>query len=298
MKSPLAIAGPKFVSKEIPIIPVWPGGKAPCIHNGLRGASCDPNTVNGWLLAYPKANVGVLTGSKSGLLVLDVDMGKDRDGEHELRDLQQTHGPLPKTVEAKTPRGGRHLYFRMPQVPIRSRAGVLSPSIDVRADGGYVLSPPSVVGGGCYAYVGRKPGVNLAACPEWLVELLKDKPIVPTKRRTPKPLDRGTEAAKIHDALGAIRGPGYDDWIRVGMALHSHEPGGDGLELFRHWTSVCSPVRSNPVTDQEVNKKWRSFGKNQSSVQIATLYYLAGLNGWKIKDEHKSDTFRSSRHIR
>jgi hypothetical protein len=185
----------------------------------------------------------------------------------------------------------------MPEVPIRSRAGVLSPSIDVRADGGYVLSPPSVVGGGSYSYVRQQGGVDLAACPEWLVELLKDRVVTPTRRTQPKPLDRSTEARKIHDALGAIKGPGYDDWLRIGMAIHSHEPGGCGLELFRHWTSVCAPVRSNPVTDNEIEKKWRSFGKNQGSVQIATLYYIAGQYGWKIKEEHKSDTYRSGRRI-
>ena len=298
MKSPLAIAGPKFVSRGMPCIPMYPGSKVPCIHNGLKGASCDPNTVNGWILAYPEANVAVLTGKSSRLLVLDVDMGEERNGEQELRTLQQKHGELPQTVEARTPRGGRHLYFRMPPVAIRSKAGVLAPSIDVRANGGYVVAPPSVTGGGSYSFVRQRDVVGVAACPEWLVGLLKDKPFVAPVRRHPQPLDRGTEAAKIHDALASIRGPGYDAWIRVGMAIHSHEPGGCGLELFRNWTSVCAPVRSNPVTDTEIEKKWRSFGKSQSSIQIGTLFYIAGQNGWKIKDEHKSDTYRSGRRIR
>ena len=39
---------------------------------------------------------------------------------------------------------GRHLYFKMPDAPMRNSAGRIAPGIDVRGDGGYVLAPPSV----------------------------------------------------------------------------------------------------------------------------------------------------------
>ncbi len=50
---------------------------------------------------------------------------------------------LPPTVEVITARG-RHIYFKWPQEPMRNSAGKIGPHIDVRGDGGYVLSPPSI----------------------------------------------------------------------------------------------------------------------------------------------------------
>src|SRR5690606_20430718 len=44
---------------------------------------------------------------------------------------------------ARTPRGGMHLYFATPSVRIPCSVGRLTPGVDVRSDGGYVVIPPS-----------------------------------------------------------------------------------------------------------------------------------------------------------
>lgn len=96
--------------------------------------------VAAWFARWPEANVGIVTGAVSGLVVLDVD--PKHGGEDSLAALVRMHGALPATVEAVTGGGGRHLYFAHPGVPTRNKVG-LAPGIDLRADGGVVVAPPS-----------------------------------------------------------------------------------------------------------------------------------------------------------
>jgi len=56
---------------------------------------------------WPEANIGIVCGAVSGLVVIDVD---GPDGEETLEALEADIGPLPETVEALTGKG-RHLYL-------------------------------------------------------------------------------------------------------------------------------------------------------------------------------------------
>src|SRR5262249_61674085 len=93
-----------------------------------------------WWQLLPDAIIAIATGSPSTIFALDVD---GVDAEAELRRLEAQHGALPATVEVITARG-RHIYFKMPDAPIRNSAGKLGVGLDIRATGGYVLAPPSI----------------------------------------------------------------------------------------------------------------------------------------------------------
>ncbi|MHB1139918.1 MAG: bifunctional DNA primase/polymerase, partial [Microthrixaceae bacterium] len=67
-------------------------GKHPRTPNGLRDASTDPQVVAAWWRRWPDANVGVMTGRQSGLVVVDVD--PDHGGIDSMRQLVAEHGPL------------------------------------------------------------------------------------------------------------------------------------------------------------------------------------------------------------
>jgi len=121
-------------------------GKHPRTMNGLKDASADPAQAARWWSMWPEANIGIVCGAVSGLVVIDVD---GPDGEETLEALEADIGPLPETVEALTGKG-RHLYFNHPGVEIRPSAGVLGSALDVRGDGGYVVGPPSL------HYTGRR----------------------------------------------------------------------------------------------------------------------------------------------
>jgi hypothetical protein len=91
-------------------------------------------------------------------------------GEESLVEWQVSHGPLPVTVESITGGGGRQLYFSAGDIALRSMVAVAK-GIDLRADGGLVVVPPSLhPSGNLYRWrEGRGPSeIALASLPTWL----------------------------------------------------------------------------------------------------------------------------------
>lgn len=156
------------------VFPLAEGSKLPKIAkaNGGRGfhdATSDAEQITAWWTRWPRANIGIRTGSASGLFVLDLDVR--HRGEDSLERLTRRHGALPVTLTAATPSGGRHFYFAMPDVALRNSAGVLDDGLDTRAEGGYVAAAPSVVSRvGTYDW---EHWTTPAPVPSWLVKLLR-----------------------------------------------------------------------------------------------------------------------------
>ncbi len=123
------------------VIPMLERDKRPAIrwqdYQSVRAA--EP-ALREWFRRWPAGNVGIVTGAISGLVVLDVD--PRHGGAESLRDLEGEHGQLPKTLEAVSGGGGRHLYFAHPGGVVRNRVGI-APGIDLRGDGGCIVAPPS-----------------------------------------------------------------------------------------------------------------------------------------------------------
>ncbi len=171
------------------VIPVEARGKRPglpWLEFQKRRAS--PAEIDDWFTHRRDANVGVVTGAISGIVVLDVDA--DHSGIASLQRLAIEYGPLPVTVEARTGGGGRHLYFAHPGVTIANRVG-LFPGIDVRGDGGCIVTPPSLhASGRHYTWAGgRGPNeVAVAALPAWLRDVLQP--------RTARPGEKGIGSAR------------------------------------------------------------------------------------------------------
>ena len=76
-------------------------------------------------------------------------------------------------------------------------------------------------------------------------------------------------------ALKASRAGPYQDWLVVGMALHSV---GDDYEMLAAWKEF-SALCSEKFSDQACEQKWRSF--NGSGVTIGTLIKWAKEDGWQ-----------------
>lgn len=183
------------------VFPVAERAKVPLAGTaGFRDASADPlHALLTWQ-RRPTANVGVATGARTGLVVLDID--SYHDGLHTLQRLTAEHGPLPPTLTSRTGRGGYHAYFLHPgDGDIRCGAGQLGPGLDVRGDGGYVVAPPSIgPTGGRYVWVRR---VSPKPLPPWLLQLIRPAAPPPATLRAPTPIGAGREAAYALAALEA-----------------------------------------------------------------------------------------------
>lgn len=154
-----------LAERGLAVFPCRQQSKEPATAHGFYDASKDVAVVERWWHNNPNFNIGVATGAVSNLLVVDID---NIDAEAELRRMEAEHGaPLPATVEVITTRG-RHIYFRMP-TGLDIRCSTSEIGIDIRANGGYVLAPPSIHPSG-RRYAWSVDAANaLAAAPDWLL---------------------------------------------------------------------------------------------------------------------------------
>ncbi len=139
-----------YAARGWPVFPLRPRAKAPLTPRGFKAASCDPAVIDGWWAAEPEANIGLVPGP-AGLVVIDVDgpAGAARARALGLLDVETAR------VTTGRPDGGCHLYFLHPGGTIGNRA--LAPHLDVRADAGYVVVPPSVhPSGAVYRWAGAR----------------------------------------------------------------------------------------------------------------------------------------------
>src|SRR5690349_14165072 len=86
-----------------------------------------------------RMNIGILTRTPSGIIVLDVDP-KD-GGTESMQALIERHGQLPHTFIAQTGTGGWHFYFQMPDFDVRNSVSKIAPGVDIRGTGGMVVAP-------------------------------------------------------------------------------------------------------------------------------------------------------------
>ncbi len=130
----------------------------------------DLKTPSEKVLIPGEASVHLRTGRVSRVLVVDVD---GTEGMESLRMiLRDRTRPLPDTLVAQTPSGGCHYFYEVEGAgnPLRTRPGGIGRKIDLKADGGYVVLPPSEKRRWEVA-----PGsLPIAPCPEWLLRLSED----------------------------------------------------------------------------------------------------------------------------
>jgi hypothetical protein len=236
------------------VIPLVPRGKRPLIPwEPYRHRPPLPSEPAHWWARWPDANLGVVTGRVSGLLVLDVD--PDKGGAASLAALEAAHGRLPATLEVATGGGGRHLYFRHPGGRVGCAVG-LRPGLDLRGDGGYVVAPPSIhPSGRAYVTAALAPGgpPPPAPAPGWLLALLAEArprpghPALAWRRLLAEGLAEGERNTRLASLAGLL--------LRHGL-----EPGAVE-ELLQGWNlGRCRP----PLPPAEVGRLVASIRRTQA----------------------------------
>lgn len=145
MEQDLAVldAALKYLKRGWSVIPIAPRDKKPLPGFGWKEFQTRFPTeleVRAWFTDHPDANIAIVTGEISGLVVIDCD-GPEADAA-----LGELIGHCPSTPTSGTGRG-RHRFFAHPGVKVRNAVKLLE-KVDVRGDGGYVVAAPSVHGCG------------------------------------------------------------------------------------------------------------------------------------------------------
>lgn len=126
------------ISLGLPVFPCAPDKRPACPH-GFKDAVVEPGAITALWHRHPGPLIGVPTGPRSNLAVLDI----DPQGMPWLR-AEARRDRIPATRVHQTRRGGFHLLFTFPaRAPVRNSAGRIAPGVDTRGDGGYVVFPPS-----------------------------------------------------------------------------------------------------------------------------------------------------------
>ncbi len=194
-------------------------GKHPHIKNWRNRATTDEAIIREWLKQWPNANIGILTGKKSGIIVIDID--PRNGGDDGLESLIKQFGLLSDTPEVFTGGGGRHLYFTHPGRHIPS-IDELAPGVEVKADGGHqlVIAPPSRhVSGRRYEWEASShpDDIPLAILPTTWLEEIKNYG-QPTVSASPKTLlkdsiDEGIRDNTLFKLACSLRGNGAAEHV-------------------------------------------------------------------------------------
>jgi hypothetical protein len=159
------------------VFPLQPQDKIPLSRSrGFKDATTNPTTLKRWFgCGYPY-NIGIRTGIASGVFVFDPDGNL---GAESHRALERQYGPLPLTLISLTG-NGRHYWFRADQEIPSTGKNKVAPNIDIKAEGGYVVAPPSIhPNGKTYRWLNHVPP---APAPAWLIKLIhhaRTKPAPP-----------------------------------------------------------------------------------------------------------------------
>ncbi len=125
-----------------------------------------------WCATWPEMNIGILTGSDTGVFAVDID--PRHDGDKSLAQLFSEYGSFPATLSASTGGGGTHYLFSVPPgVAVRNSASNLGAGIDIRGNGGLIVVEPSATSGRYKWQSQTLPTRDqIAPPPDWLLQLI------------------------------------------------------------------------------------------------------------------------------
>ena len=221
----------RYLGLGLSVIPVKPRGKMPLVPwKEFQQRVPTEAEIREWWERCPEANLGVVAGSVSGVIVVDIDGPK---GQETLRTL----APIPPTWRSRTGKG-EHLWFKHPGGSTIYNFARRRPGLDLRGDGGFVVAPPSRhASGAFYEWVLAPGDVDLADPPLWLLELLRaDDDGGPQRRR------QRSEDEWLQLLQGAPEGQRHTTATRIaGHFLARGYPPSIVETLLRAYAIQCQP---------------------------------------------------------
>lgn len=189
---PCKDAASYFAALGISVIPLRAGCKRPAgqwMEAQSRRASGEQ------IATWPAGcNVGIVCGAISGLVVVDCESRDDAAWFYRHR--------ARSSVIVQT-RRGYHLYFRHPGGTVRNGVRIEG-RYDLRADGGYVVGPPSTIGGHTYRFIPGHGLRDVANLPAFNTAWLPRPHVVTLPPDATSSPEAGRRSATIRDGLAYI----------------------------------------------------------------------------------------------
>lgn len=261
----------RYAESGLAVFPCKAHDKKPASPNGCLDATVDTTILRNWIHKYADCNVGIATGP-SNLVVLDVD--QKSGGIASLVELQKQIPEIKDGFRVKTGGGGFHFYFKSnPEHDIRNSAGRIGPGLDIRANGGYVVAPPSIhPNGTAYKWVqfvkddaGKIDLAAMPMVPEALFELIESR-----RREGETSVREVTQSEDpIHERHAVL----------AQIAGRMREYGFDGDAIFAALTTInekrCAP---EPLPESEVRRMadWIESKPAGREISDKNLYQPAG----------------------
>jgi hypothetical protein len=268
MKLDAALA---LAARGFHVIPIAADAKFPPLMKDWPGwaTSTDGLIADAWE-RNPDANIGIHC---AGMAVIDVDPRKGGDDSFAVLD---TIYELPATLTTRTPSGGRHLFYALPDghPGVPNSVGTLAPGLDVRSTGGYVVAPGSEVATGRYVF---EADVPIALAPTWLVERLGEIKLRQSEHlevpdAPEEVIARATTWLARHE--GAIEGQGGD--------LHTYQTAcrlrdfgiseAQALGLMLEWNyTVCLPPWSPEELIRKIQNAYRYAQEEGTKLAVSAV---------------------------
>lgn len=218
--------------------------------------------IKKWFLS--NCNVGIITGKLSGITVLDLD-------NHKAFEFAARQGGLDNTPWVKTGKG-YHFYYQYEEGHgnfVRKWDG-----IDLRAEGGLVVAPPSIhVTGTEYTWEGF--GKPLRPLPSWVIEMEKVK-----TKQSFRDIYKGVNEGSRNDTLARLAGL----WVKS-------LPLNEAIEMAYVWNSQNTPPMDNQEVETTVKSIYSAELRGRTMVEkpvSSTEYVSMGDLGHKIFDLYET----------
>lgn len=253
------------------VFPITRGAKTPpLVTDWPAKATADADAARAMFeVLAPGANVGIHC---TGLLVLDVDVGKG--GDASLAMLESIRD-VPETLTARTPSGGRHLFYRCPPgVQVPNTVSKIAPGIDTRGERGYVVGAGSRTEKGRYEWVSDQ---SIAPAPQWMLDAL-GRPAPAAERRDITAVPDAPESLYeralhwLRTAERSVKGAGGDQ-AAFRVACHLRDQGlsyAQACEAMRSeaWDYGCG-WREGWLEQKPIRSAYR-YAQNEPGVAVAT----------------------------
>lgn len=241
MPDEIRLAASELLDRGFSVIPIKHGTKKPLIKwEEFQHRQATEDEVEAWFHQWPDAQLALVTGSISGLVVVDAD---GQDG------IAWIKANMPRTGVYQRTRKGYHAFYRLNGTPARNGVRI-APEVDVRGEGGYVLIAPSEhPDGGQYELVylqGLDGWDDLAdfELPACITGEVKEKE--PVEIREVQQGERNNELVRV-----------VGKYLNLGMALDA------ALCLALGWnTQHCRPPLDRGEIEQTVKSIYRTHKSN------------------------------------